>query len=69
MSSTRRALGTGPRLGEPESSPDGDGRERARTVAERAALEPPVPFLEDQLEARPPGRRQLGTGPERDDAL
>ncbi|MFT9669340.1 hypothetical protein ACMZ5M_20075 [Streptomyces rhizosphaericola] len=41
MSTTRRPLGTGPRTAE-EQSPIGDQRERGRTAAERAAVEPPA---------------------------
>src|SRR5690606_22414190 len=55
-------VGTGPRPTE-EQSPIGDCRERGRTAAERAAVEPPALAVEDEVaQARPPGRRQLGTG-------
>ncbi|WP_438452678.1 hypothetical protein [Streptomyces asiaticus] len=72
MSPTRRTLGAGPRPDEPESTPVGDSRERARTAAERAAaqqLDPSDPSDEDQMQTRPPGRRRLGTGPEPDQSL
>ncbi len=62
MSTTRRPLGTGPQAAE-EQSPIGDQRERGRTAAERAAVEPPALAVENEVvEARPPGRRPLGTG-------
>jgi len=62
VSTTRRPLGTGPRPTE-EQSPIGDCRERGRTAAERAAVEPPALAVEDEVvQARPPGRRRLGTG-------
>ncbi|MGW7754472.1 hypothetical protein ACWGK6_23565 [Streptomyces violaceusniger] len=60
---TRRPLGAGPRPDEPELSPIGDNRERARTAAERAVAEPSALSDEDQPQTRLPGRRQLGTGP------
>ncbi|WP_099017361.1 hypothetical protein [Streptomyces malaysiensis] len=69
MSPTRRILGTGPRPDEPELTPVGDSRERARTAAERAAAQQLDPSDEDQMQARPPGRRRLGTGPEPDQSL
>ncbi|WP_262705294.1 MULTISPECIES: hypothetical protein [Streptomyces] len=69
MSPTRRTLGTGPRPDEPELTPVGDSRERARTAAERAAAEPIASADEDQMQTRPPGRRRLGTGPEPDQSL
>ncbi|NED05767.1 hypothetical protein G3I55_29420, partial [Streptomyces sp. SID6648] len=57
MSTPRRPLGTGPRPAE-EQSPIGDYRERARTAAERAAVEPPALAVEDEVvQARPSGRR------------
>lgn len=62
VSITRRPLGTGPRPAE-EQSPIDDCRERGRTAAERAAVEPPALAAEDEVvQARTPGRRRLGTG-------
>ncbi|MGW3563522.1 hypothetical protein ACWDSL_06410 [Streptomyces sp. NPDC000941] len=69
MSTARRPLGTGPHSGEPELSPIGDSRERARTAAERAAAEPAAQFDEEQLRTYSPGRRRLGTGPGTGQAL
>lgn len=62
MSTPRRPLGTGPRRVE-EQLPVGDCREHGRTAAERAAVEPPTPAAEEEVvQARPAGRRRLGTG-------
>ncbi|MGW7754654.1 hypothetical protein ACWGK6_24550 [Streptomyces violaceusniger] len=69
MSPARRTLGTGPRPDEPELTPVGDSRERARTAAERATAQQLDPSDENQMQTRPPGRRRLGTGPEPDQLL